>query len=219
LTTVGILGAGKLGTTLAQLTTAAGYRTLIAGSGQPEPLELILSVLAPEALARRAQEIARDADIVILALPIGRHRELPEPELRGKTVIDAMNYWPDTDGILPEFENRSSSSQIVATTLPAARIVKALSHLGYHELLSDARPVGAADRHAIAIAGDDPDSVAQVSDLVDSLGFDPVSVGALDQGIHFGPSTASFGVSVTADELVKRIDDHRASLLTGGLHA
>lgn len=217
MTTVGILGAGKLGTALAQLTTAAGFRTLIAGSGQPEALEVILSVLAPEANPGRAEDVARDADIVILALPLGRHRELPEPELRGKMVIDAMNYWPDTDGILPEFENDTSSSQIVATTLPEARIVKALSHLGYHELLSDARPRGAADRHAIAIAGDDPDSVARVSEFVDSLGFDPVTVGALDQGRHFGPSTASFGISVTADELVKRIDDHRASRLTGGL--
>ena len=170
----------------------------------------MLSVLAPDAIAARADDVAREAEIVILALPLGRRDELPAAELAGVIVIDAMNYWPTTDGVLPEFEANAASSPVVASTLPASRVVKALSHVGYHELLTDARPSGDSDRRAIAVAGDDPDAVARVSTLVDSLGFDPVVVGRLDEGEHFAPGTPAFGISVSASELVRRIDERRS---------
>jgi len=212
MTTVGIIGAGKLGSTLARLSTDAGHRTLVAGSGELGTLPLILSVMAPAATAMRAIDVAREADIVILALPLGRIGELPAAQMSGKTVVDALNYWPQTDGVIPEFEDGAASSPAVARTLPESRVVKALSHLGYHELQDDARPAGAADRRAIAIAGDDLDSVAEVAALVDSLGFDPVVVGRLDEGSLFGPGTDAFGVSLTAEELSRRVDARRASL-------
>ena len=214
--TVGILGAGKLGITLAQLSTAAGHRTLIAGSGEIGTLPLVLSVLAPEATPSRAVDVAREADIVILALPLGRIQELPAAELGGKIVIDALNYWPQTDGILAEFENSAPSSPVVARRIPASRVVKGLSHLGYHELLSDSRPVDAVDRRAIAIAGDDPDAVAQVAELVHSFGFDPVVVGGLEEGALLGPGTEAFGVSLSADELIRRVDFQRLASVGNG---
>ena len=213
MTTVGILGAGKLGSTLARLSTAAGHRTLVAGSGDLGALPLVLSVLAPRAIALHAPDVALESDIVILALPLGRIHELPLARLGGKTVVDAMNYWPQSDGILPEFEGGAPSSPAVARALPGARIVKALSHLGYHELHDDARVAGAEDRRAVAIAGDDEAAVAEVSALVDSLGFDPVLVGGLEEGIHFGPGTDAFGVSLSASELTRRIDAHRESAI------
>ena len=216
MTTVGIIGAGKLGITLARLSTDAGHRTLVAGSGELGTLPLILSVMAPAATAMRAIDVAREADIVILALPLGRIGELPAAQMSGKTVVDALNYWPQTDGVIPEFEDGAASSPAVARTLPESRVVKALSHLGYHELQDDARPAGAADRRAIAIAGDDLDSVAEVAALVDSLGFDPVVVGRLDEGSLFGPGTDAFGVSLTAEELSRRVDARRASLAGDG---
>lgn len=195
MTTVGVLGAGKVGTVLARLAVQAGYRTLIAAAADPAAIGLIVQVMAPGAQAKTAATVAQEADIVILAVPLSRYRSLPADQLRGKVVIDAMNYWPPTDGILPEFEDPVASSLLVADALPGTQLVRAFSHLGYHQLDEDARPGGAADRHAIAIAGDDPRAVRVVADLVDRIGFDPVIAGDLATSVRFEPGTALFGTS------------------------
>jgi predicted dinucleotide-binding enzyme len=213
MTTIGILGAGKLGSVLAGLSTRAGYRTLVAGSGDPQLLTIVLSVLAPDAVASWAAEVVRDADVVILALPLGRRHTVPAEQLAGKVVVDAMNYWPPTDGVISEFEDSPDSSTVVARMFPGASVVKGLSHLGYHELQDDARPAGAPDRHAIAIAGDDPAATTIVAEIVDRFGFDPVIVGPLTDGARFGPGTSLFGASLTADELRRDIDSGPASAM------
>ncbi len=203
MTTLGIIGAGKLGTVLGRLAVAAGYETFIAGSGDPRQIELIVDLLCPGAIPATASEVANEGDVIILAVPLSKVIALPAEQLAAKVVIDATNYWPPTDGHLEEFAT-GSSSPLVAASLPGARVVKALSHLGYHELDTDARPVGAPDRHAIAVAGDDPSAVSSAADVVDRLGFDPVVLnGGLAEGSAFGPGTAAFGVSTDRDTLLE----------------
>lgn len=198
--TIAILGAGKLGTVLARRSTAAGYRTLIAGSGAADRIALITEVLAPEARPVTGAEAAVEADIVILALPLSRRAQIPRAALAGKVVIDAMNYWPAVDGPMPEFDGYPSSPT-VARELPDARVVRAFSHLDYHQLDTDHRPAGATDRHAIAIAGDDADAVRIVAEVVDAFGFDAVDAGRLADSDRFGPGTAMFGTSTTRDHV------------------
>jgi len=191
---VAILGAGHVGTVIARLAAEAGYRVSVATSGDPEDIELTLQVLAPGTRARRVVEAVADADLVILAIPLHRFGELDPALLAGKVVVDMMNYWPEVNGFIAEFDSKDiSSSEQVALRLAGARVVKTLNHLGYHQLGEEARPPGGPERRALGVAGDDPAAVAVVSEFVERIGFDAVRVGRLYAGRMLEPDGPVFG--------------------------
>lgn len=208
--TLGILGAGRLGSVLARLAASAGYRVLVATANVPALIAPTMKAIGAEAAS--ITEVVTAADAVILAMPLGSYRSLPAELMRGMLVIDAMNYWWAADGIRADLSDpRTSTSELVQGFLGGARVVKALSHMGYQDLEDDARPTGAAQRKAIAIAGDDAADLQTVSALVNDLGFDPVIAGPLAAGIMWEPGADAFGADVDATQLREMLDDFATS--------
>jgi predicted dinucleotide-binding enzyme len=194
--------AGKFCTTLARAAIAAGYDVVMSASGPPDVIALTVDVLAPGARTATTEEVVSQADIIVLAVPTRRFRELPPDLFAGKILVDAMNYWEPVDGEDPELATApDGTSVVVQERFPSARVVKSLNQLGYHELDEHPRPKGAPDRIAVGAAGDDRLAVRQVMRLVDRLGFDPVDVGQLENGLALEPDGSPFAATYTADEL------------------
>jgi hypothetical protein len=199
---LGIMGAGRAGTAIARLALKAGYEVRVSNSRGPRSLSLAVDVLMPGASAAASAEVAARADVVILALPLGRYREIPADRLIGKIVIDAMNYWAIGQGRMPAAANaQDASSEMVQAFLPGARVVKTLNHLGYHELEEGSAPAGTPGRLALGIAGNDADAKRRIAALIDDLGFDSLDVGPLLEGTRLGPSSPVFGGRFTLEEL------------------
>jgi predicted dinucleotide-binding enzyme len=192
-----VLGAGHSGPVIARVAIEAGYPVSIATSGDPADIELIAHVLVPGAEPRWAADAVAAADIVVLAIPLHRFAALDPALVSGKLVVDVMNYWPAVDGVVPMFDDRQhGSSEIVQRRLASSTVVKALNHIGYHELDDERRPAGSPDRRALGVASDDPRALDVVADLVERIGYDAVRLNSLSAGRILEPGGPVFGVSL-----------------------
>ena len=210
--TIGILGAGRVGTAIARLAVSAGYRVKIATSKPAADNALIIEIVTPGAEAVDAAEAA-DSDLVVVAVPLHKYKGVGADALAGRVVIDAMNYWSVTDGDIADFEaDDRSSSEVVAAHLSASRVVKSFNHIGYHEMEPDSAPAGTADRRALAVAGDDADAKERVAAFIDALGFDAVDAGELAAGARFEPGTEIFNGRFNEAELAGLLQRSLAAL-------
>lgn len=194
MTTVGLIGSGNIGGTVARLAVAAGYDVVLSNSRGPETLTELAAGLGPRARAATAAESAEAGDLVVVTIPLHAYRSVPVAPVTGKVVMDTNNYYPQRDGQIAELDDGSAtSSELLQRHLPEAKVVKVFNNIYFKHLLSLARPAGAADRSALPIAGDDPAARASVTAFLDALGYDTVDAGPLAEGRRFQPDTPAYG--------------------------
>jgi predicted dinucleotide-binding enzyme len=183
MTTIGFIGSGYLGGTVARLAAAAGYDVVLSNSRGPQTLEDLVEELGPRARAATPAEAAAAGDLVVVSIPPRAYPAVPVQPLAGKPVLDTINYIPQRDGRIPElYDGPLSSSEVLQRHLGTAYVVKVFNNIAFMHLGSLARPAGATDRSALPIAGDDPAAKAAVTRFLDAIGYDTVDAGALGSG-------------------------------------
>jgi 8-hydroxy-5-deazaflavin:NADPH oxidoreductase len=194
MTTVGIIGSGMIGGTVARLSVAAGHKVVVSNSRGPETLTELVAELGPLATAGTAEQAAEAGDLVVVSIPVKAFGQVPVTPLAGQAVLDTGNYYPQRDGNIEELESGAlTSSGLLQRYLPDAHIIKVFNNIYFKHLQSLARPSGAADRTALPIAGDSETAKAQVTAYLDSIGYDAVDAGPVAESWRQEPGTPAYG--------------------------
>jgi len=202
MTTIGLIGAGHIGSQVARLAVANGYAVVISNSRGPETLSALIAELGPNARAATATEAATAGNIVVVTVPLGKYKQVPVAPLADKVVIDTNNYYPERDGQIPELDNESTTtSELLQAHLPTSKVVKGFNHIYAEQLTTDGRPKGTPNRRALVIAGDDAAAKAAVTELLDRFGFDTVDAGPLKESWRIQRDTPGYGPRRNAEEL------------------
>ena len=129
MTTVGIIGSGMIGGTVARLSVAAGHRVVLSNSRGPETLAELVAELGPLATAATAEQAAEAGDIVLVSIPVKAFGDVPVKPLAGKAVLDTGNYYPRRDGHIAELDTGAmTSSGLLQRDLPESRVVKVFNN-------------------------------------------------------------------------------------------
>ena len=206
MTTIGIIGAGHIGSQIARAAIAHGYEVVIANSRGPQTLTELVAELGPKARAATAVEAAAAADVAVVTVPFKAYGSIPVEPLAGKIVIDTNNYYFERDGHVPALdEGRDTVTGMLQKHLPTSRVAKGFNHIGAPQITTDGQPAGTSGRRALATASDHADAAQFVSDLYDQFGFDAVNVGPLSESWRIERDQPAYIVRQTRDELVANI--------------
>jgi 8-hydroxy-5-deazaflavin:NADPH oxidoreductase len=194
MTTLGLIGSGLIGGTVAKLAVDAGFDVVLSNSRGPETLADLAAELGPHARAASGAEAAAAGDLVLVAVPILAYPSLPAAALAGKTVLDTGNYYPERDGRVAALEERSlTDTEYLAQHLRGARAVKVFNNIFFKHLRNLARPAGAADRSYLPVAADDAGAKESVVAFLDAIGYGAVDDGTLAESWRQQPGTPVYG--------------------------
>jgi len=200
--TIGLIGAGHIGSQLARLAVAHGHDVVLSNSRGPETLAPLVAELGPKARAATPAEAAAAGDMVVVTIPLNNIHTVPVAPLARKVVIDTNNYYPQRDGHIAELDNETvTTSELLQRRLPTSKVVKAFNHIQAAALTAEAQAAGTTNRRALAIAGDDAAAKAAVAKLIDQFGFDVVDLGPLSDSWRIQRDTPGYGPRRNADEL------------------
>ncbi|HEX6973486.1 MAG TPA: NADPH-dependent F420 reductase [Vicinamibacterales bacterium] len=200
--TIGLIGAGHIGSQVARLAVRHGYDVVLSNSRGPETLKELVNELGPHARAATPLQAAEAGDLVVVTIPLKNIGDVPAAPLAGKIVIDTNNYYPQRDGHIAELdEEKTTTAELLQRRLPNSKVVKAFNHIYAAELTTHGQPAGTANRRALAIAGNDAEAKRIVAELIDTFGFDVVDMGPLSESWRIQRDTPGYGPRRTADEL------------------
>jgi hypothetical protein len=192
--TVGFIGSGMIGGTVARLSVAAGHHVVLSNSRGPQTLKDLVAELGPLATAATGGQAAAAGDLVVVSIPLKAYDSVPVEPLAAKVVLDTSNYYPQRDGQIAELDDGSITvTGLLQRHLPDSSVVKVFNNIFFKHLLSLARPSGAADRSALPIAGDEEKAKVAVSEFLDSIGYDAVDTGPLSESWRQDADTPVYG--------------------------
>jgi predicted dinucleotide-binding enzyme len=208
MTTLGIIGAGEVGSAVARAAIAHGYKVVIANSRGPETLKALIDELGPAARAATAAEAATAGDFVVVAVPLKLVNNMPVEALAGKIVLDTNNYMIWRDGNYPAIDSGEKTVyELRQEQLPASKVVQAFTHIQAPRIATAARPRGASDRIAVPISSNFPEAIDLVARLFDQLGFDTVDNSPLSEAWRSAPGQPAWVAlnHQTKDELIANL--------------
>jgi len=206
MTTIGIIGAGYIGSQVARAAIASGYDVVISNSRGPETLTELVEELGPKARAATSTEAAEAGDFAVVTVPLKAYRDVPVAPLAGKIVIDTNNYYFERDGHITELDNGTATvSGLLQEHLPTSRVAKGFNHIKWDDITTDGTPAGTPNRRALATSSDNDDAAALVTSLFDEFGFDTVNAGPLSESWRFERDQPAYVVRQNRDELVANL--------------
>ena len=215
MTTIGIIGAGHIGSQVARAAITAGYDVVISNSRDPQTLGELVAELGPKARAATAVEAAAAGDFAVVTVPLKNYTRVPVAELAGKIVIDTNNYYFGRDGHIAELDNGSATvSGLLQAHLPQSRVAKGFNAIGFGDITTDGTPSGTPGRRALATASDFDDAAQLVTSFYDEIGFDTVNIGALSDSWRVDRDQPAYGATADATELTALLAQARRNVDT-----
>jgi predicted dinucleotide-binding enzyme len=106
--TLGLIGSGRIGGTLARLAVDAGLDVVLSNSRSPQTLSDLVDELGPQARAATPAQAAAAGDWVVVTIPVGAIGKVPREDLVGKTVSTPVTTFPRVTAPSRNSKRRSS---------------------------------------------------------------------------------------------------------------
>jgi len=197
---IGVIGAGRIGGTLARLWAQAGHRVMISARDLDE-VQKLAAQIGHGVTAGTTQQAAAFGDVVLISVPFGALPQVGRDnaaQLKGRIVLDTCNPYVSRDGEMAKEALEKGTGMVNPTYLPGTKLVRAFNQVSAAALASEAHRSG--EKIGVPLAGDERAALEVAKQLVSDAGFDPVVVGGLSTAKRFDPGTPAYH-TLTAREL------------------
>jgi 8-hydroxy-5-deazaflavin:NADPH oxidoreductase len=206
MSTIGFIGSGHVGQSIAKAAIRNGYDVILSNSEGPESLGEVVSELGSHASAATASEAAAKCDFAVVAIPITTIDQVPVEPLAGKVVICTINYFPDRLGHIEAIDNGSTTAPgLLQAHLPESHVVRAFSMIDAADMSGDGHPKGDPKRRALALSGDDAEAKKLVEKLYDQFGFDALDIGGLAESWRVDAGQKAFVTHQNLEQLKENV--------------